>query len=64
MTELRNAAQLAAEAAKPYPNDSAEYRAARVELLADVAPSEESRRRLLVDNPESLLAGGSVTSSP
>ena len=35
MTELKDAKALAAEAAKPYPNDSAEYRRARVALLAD-----------------------------
>lgn len=36
MTEtLRNAAELAAEAARPYPNDSPAYRQARVALLAE-----------------------------
>lgn len=32
---LRDAATLAAEAARPYPNDSAAYRQARVALLAE-----------------------------
>lgn len=35
MAALKDAAALAAEAAKPYPNDSTEYRRARVALLAD-----------------------------
>ena len=35
MTELKEAKALAAEAAKPYPNDSAGYRSARVALLAE-----------------------------
>lgn len=50
----------------PHPNSSGwlPSDAARVELLADIAPTEEARRRLLVDNPESLLGRGSVTSSP
>ena len=32
-TELKPAAELAASASKPYPNDSAEYRRARTALL-------------------------------
>ena len=32
--KLRPATELAAEASKPYPNDSAEYRKARTALLA------------------------------
>ena len=35
MSELRAATQLAAAASKPYPNDSAAYRAARTALLAE-----------------------------
>ena len=35
MTGLRDAAELAAEASTPYPNDSAAYREARIALLAD-----------------------------
>ncbi len=35
MSTLQSAATLAAAASKPYPNDSAEYRAARVALLAE-----------------------------
>ena len=35
MNELKPAAGLAAEASKPYPNDSAEYRRARTALLAE-----------------------------
>ena len=35
MTPLKSATDLAAAAAKPYPNDSAEYREARVALLAE-----------------------------
>lgn len=35
MTQLKSATDLAAAAAKPYPNDSAEYREARVALLAE-----------------------------
>ena len=35
MSELKPAAQLAAAASKPYPNDSAEYRRARTALLAE-----------------------------
>jgi predicted dithiol-disulfide oxidoreductase (DUF899 family) len=34
MTSLKSATELAAAASKPYPNDSAEYRAARTALLA------------------------------
>lgn len=33
--DLKPAAELAAEASKPYPNDSAEYRRARTALLAE-----------------------------
>jgi predicted dithiol-disulfide oxidoreductase (DUF899 family) len=43
MTELKPAAELAAAASKPYPNDSAEYRAARIALLAEEI---ELRRRI------------------
>ncbi|WP_399685065.1 DUF899 family protein [Xenophilus sp.] len=43
MPALRDAAELAAEAARPYPNDSAEYRRARVALLAEEI---ELRRRI------------------
>ena len=35
MSELKPAAQLAAAASKPYPNDSVEYRRARTALLAE-----------------------------
>src|SRR5947207_9032639 len=35
MDVLKPAGKLAAEASKPYPNDSAEYRAARTALLAE-----------------------------
>ena len=35
MNELKPAAELAAKASKPYPNDSAEYRRARTALLAE-----------------------------
>ncbi|MEP7057283.1 MAG: DUF899 family protein [Caldimonas sp.] len=35
MTALKSASELAAAASRPYPNDSAEYRAARTALLAD-----------------------------
>ncbi len=35
MTALKPAAELAAAASRPYPNDSAEYRQARVALLAE-----------------------------
>ncbi len=35
MTLLKSAAELAAAASRPYPNDSAEYRAARTVLLAE-----------------------------
>jgi len=35
MTLLKSATELAAAASKPYPNDSAEYRAARTALLAE-----------------------------
>ena len=35
MPELASAAELAAQAGKPYPNDSAEYRRARTALLAE-----------------------------
>ena len=35
MTQLKSATDLAATARKPYPNDSAEYRKARVALLAE-----------------------------
>src|SRR3954454_19585398 len=43
MTEPRPAAELAAEASKPYPNDSADYRRARTALLAEEI---ELRRRI------------------
>lgn len=52
-TTLRPAAELAAETSKPYPNDSAEYRAARMALLAEeielrrhIARVAEQRRAL------------------
>lgn len=35
MNQLKSATELAAAASKPYPNDSAEYRAARTALLAE-----------------------------
>ena len=35
MTALKSATELAAAASKPYPNDSAAYRAARISLLAE-----------------------------
>ena len=35
MTQLRSATDLAAEAGKPYPNDSADYRKVRTALLAE-----------------------------
>ena len=35
MTQLKSATELATGASKPYPNDSAEYRAARTALLAE-----------------------------
>jgi predicted dithiol-disulfide oxidoreductase (DUF899 family) len=35
MTEIQDAAALAAKASKPFPNDSAEYRKARTALLAE-----------------------------
>ena len=35
MKQLKSATELAAAASKPYPNDSAEYRAARTALLAE-----------------------------
>jgi predicted dithiol-disulfide oxidoreductase (DUF899 family) len=35
MTSLKSATELAAASSKPYPNDSAEYRAARTALLAE-----------------------------
>jgi predicted dithiol-disulfide oxidoreductase (DUF899 family) len=35
MTALREAAALAAEASRPYPNDSEVYRQARTALLAE-----------------------------
>ena len=35
MTSLKSATELAAAASKPYPNDSADYRAARTALLAE-----------------------------
>jgi predicted dithiol-disulfide oxidoreductase (DUF899 family) len=43
MNALKPAAELAAAASKPYPNDSAEYRKARTELLAQ----EVELRRLI-----------------
>jgi predicted dithiol-disulfide oxidoreductase (DUF899 family) len=52
-TPLRPAAELAREVSKPYPNDSAEYRAARTALLAEeielrrhITRVAEQRRRL------------------
>jgi predicted dithiol-disulfide oxidoreductase (DUF899 family) len=35
MSEIQDAAALAAKASKPYPNDSAEYRRVRTALLAE-----------------------------
>ena len=35
MSTLRPAAELAAEASRPFPGDSPEYRAARTKLLAE-----------------------------
>ncbi|MBS0447755.1 MAG: DUF899 family protein [Proteobacteria bacterium] len=43
MTTLQSAAELAAAASKPYPNDSADYRKARTALLAEEI---ELRRRI------------------
>jgi predicted dithiol-disulfide oxidoreductase (DUF899 family) len=43
MTDLKPAAELAAEASKPYPGDSAKYRRARTALLAEEI---ELRRRI------------------
>jgi len=46
MTELRDAHELAAEASRPYPNDSPEYRRARTDLLADEIEVRRALERL------------------
>lgn len=57
MTDLREAAELAAEASKPYPNDSDAYREARTALLAEEI---ELRRHIerVAARRRALPAGG------
>src|ERR1700712_1408734 len=59
MVQLQAAAELAAAASKPYPNDSAEYRAARTALLAEEI---ELRRHLerVASQRRALPPGGEV----
>lgn len=57
MTELRAAAELAAKASKPYPNDSAEYREARTALLAEEIELRRHIERVAAQR-RALPAGG------
>ncbi|HEX8469158.1 MAG TPA: DUF899 family protein [Allosphingosinicella sp.] len=59
MPELEPAADLAARASKPYPNDSAEYRSARTALLAEEI---ELRRHIerVAEQRRSLPPGGEI----
>jgi predicted dithiol-disulfide oxidoreductase (DUF899 family) len=56
MTQLRSATELAA-ASKPYPNDSAEYRAARIALLAEEIELRRHIERVAVQR-RALPPGG------
>ena len=60
MTELRDAASLAAEASRPYPNDSAEYRAARTALLAGEIELRRHIERVAAER-RALPLGGEPT---
>jgi predicted dithiol-disulfide oxidoreductase (DUF899 family) len=57
MNQLKPASELAAAASKPYPNDSAEYRAARTALLAEEV---ELRRHIerVAEQRRALPPGG------
>jgi len=57
MTLLRPAGELAAEASKPYPNDSAEYRQARTALLAEEIALRRHIERVAAQR-RALPAGG------
>lgn len=57
MTPLKSATDLAAAAAKPYPNDSAEYREARVALLAEEVELRRHIERVAAQR-RALPAGG------
>jgi predicted dithiol-disulfide oxidoreductase (DUF899 family) len=57
MTQLTPAAELAAAASKPYPNDSAEYRAARTALLAEEIELRRHIERVAAQR-RALPAGG------
>ena len=43
MTELASSSELANKASKPFPNESAEYRKARIALLAEEIASLDGR---------------------
>ncbi|HAT32122.1 MAG TPA: DUF899 domain-containing protein [Janthinobacterium sp.] len=57
MTALKSATELAAAASKPYPNDSAEYRLARVALLAEEIELRRHIERVAVQR-RALPPGG------
>ena len=57
MSELRAATQLAAAASKPYPNDSATYRAARTALLAEEIELRRHIERVAVQRRALPLGG-------
>src|SRR3954469_9393637 len=59
MADLEPAEALAAEASKPYPNDSADYRAARMALLAEEI---ELRRHIqkVAEQRRALPPGGEI----
>jgi hypothetical protein len=55
--DLKPAAELAAEASKPYPNDSAEYRRARTALLAEEIELRRRIERVAARRPEARVSG-------
>ena len=57
MTTLTPAAELAVQASKPYPNDSAGYRAARTALLAEEIELRRHIERVAAQR-RALPAGG------
>ncbi|MYN08867.1 DUF899 family protein [Pseudoduganella aquatica] len=57
MDQLKPAAELASAASKPYPNDSAEYRAARTALLAEEIELRRHIERVAAQR-RALPAGG------
>ncbi len=59
MTPLKDASTLAAEAARPYPNDSAEYRRARVALLAEEIELRRHIERVAAQR-RALPSGGAL----